>query len=187
MNYNEIMSKLFGFSAPTYFRWKKEKRSIINLIDNYFTKEELIEFIHSGVVKKYELTKNMDFEEISNLVHKNDSIKNTRLFEIIDFLKRISIKDFRDNFITILEENLITSGTYTSILNTQNKFAVLSQFQKFFVEAHWDNDISAKFTAITIINSMSKKLNFKLEPDDLNEILEIYHKFDMYDRLFNIE
>lgn len=45
MNQNELMSKLFGFSAPTYFRWKKEERPIIQLLEKYFDKTDLEEFI----------------------------------------------------------------------------------------------------------------------------------------------
>lgn len=53
MNNNELMSKIFGFSSPTYFRWKKENRPIINLIEKYFSKKDLKEFLETGEINKF--------------------------------------------------------------------------------------------------------------------------------------
>lgn len=57
MNNNELMSKLFGFSAPTYFRWKKENRPIIKLIEK-FSEEELVEYLSSGEIIRLDDMKN---------------------------------------------------------------------------------------------------------------------------------
>ena len=57
-----LMSKLFGYSPQTYFNWKKEsdKRPIINLLDKYFKKEELEEFLETGKIDKFENIENLD-------------------------------------------------------------------------------------------------------------------------------
>ncbi len=47
MKYDELMSKLFGFSVPTYYNWKKENRPIINFI-NSFSNVQIEEFLESG-------------------------------------------------------------------------------------------------------------------------------------------
>lgn len=57
MNNNELMSKLFGFSAPTYFRWKKQNRPIIKLIEK-FSEEELIEYLNTGNIERLDNIKN---------------------------------------------------------------------------------------------------------------------------------
>ena len=51
-----IISDLFGYSAQTYFNWKKEieKRPILKMIEKYFTKEELEEFLETGQIQKME-------------------------------------------------------------------------------------------------------------------------------------
>lgn len=51
-----IMSKLFGFSSQTYFNWKKnkEERKIINLLEKYLTKEDLIEFLETEKINKFD-------------------------------------------------------------------------------------------------------------------------------------
>lgn len=54
-NKESIYMNLFGWgSANTYYNWKKEKRPIINLLEKYFTKEELQEFFEYGEIEKFE-------------------------------------------------------------------------------------------------------------------------------------
>lgn len=45
MRYDELMSKLFGFSVPTYYNWKKEKRAIIDLIEQSFSTQQIESFL----------------------------------------------------------------------------------------------------------------------------------------------
>ena len=54
-----LMSKLFGFSPQTYFNWKKDqdKRPIIKLLSQYFSKEDLEEFLKTSKVMKLEWQK----------------------------------------------------------------------------------------------------------------------------------
>jgi len=54
----DIYRQLFGFgSNTTYYSWKKdEKRKIIKLIEKYFTKEDLVEFLETGEIKSIEDT-----------------------------------------------------------------------------------------------------------------------------------
>lgn len=69
-----LMSKLFGYSSQTYFNWKKEsdKRPIINLLEKYFTKEELEEFLDSSRIARLEIYPNLDIivNEIRNKIRK---------------------------------------------------------------------------------------------------------------------
>ena len=44
MTEREIYMNLFDVSINTYYNWKKENRPIINLLDKYFSKEDLEEF-----------------------------------------------------------------------------------------------------------------------------------------------
>jgi len=54
MKEEEIYTKLFNFSRPTFFKWKREKVPAIVLISKYFSKEDLNEFLEKGYVSKYE-------------------------------------------------------------------------------------------------------------------------------------
>lgn len=56
---------LFQYSRATYYSWKREKRPIILLIEKYFTKEDLEEFLQTNEISKL---KNLDYyENILNL------------------------------------------------------------------------------------------------------------------------
>jgi len=57
-----IMTELFEFSAPTYYKWKKQdKRKIIDLIEYAFSDEELIEFLNTGRITRIEDMGNQDY------------------------------------------------------------------------------------------------------------------------------
>lgn len=45
MRYDELMSKLFGFSIPTYYNWKKEQRPIVDLIEQSFSTQQIESFL----------------------------------------------------------------------------------------------------------------------------------------------
>jgi len=66
-----LMSQLFGFSTQSYFNWKREaqtKRKIISLLEKYFTKEDLEEFLESGKWEKFEAISGLNSEEVKDLV-----------------------------------------------------------------------------------------------------------------------
>lgn len=114
MTHKEIMAKLFDFNATTYYAWKKQNRPIINLIDRYFTKEDLQEFIDKGSIDaldSFNQNKNIQdidiLNKVSSLVQKQlerkisglDSIVTKTVFNILeDYFqqsnKTIDIKDF---------------------------------------------------------------------------------------------
>jgi hypothetical protein len=48
MTFKQIVEELFGFASPTYYRWKKEKRPIIELIKGSFTEQDIETFLDSG-------------------------------------------------------------------------------------------------------------------------------------------
>jgi hypothetical protein len=50
----DIYMELFNISINTYYLWKKQGRLIISLLEKYFTKEDLEEFLVSGKVAKLE-------------------------------------------------------------------------------------------------------------------------------------
>ncbi len=43
-----MIESLFGFASPTYYRWKKEKRPIVELIEKSFSEKELQLFLETG-------------------------------------------------------------------------------------------------------------------------------------------
>ena len=47
--------KLIGNTEKSYYRWKKEKRLVISLLEKYFTKNEIDEFIQTKQIARLEL------------------------------------------------------------------------------------------------------------------------------------
>jgi hypothetical protein len=82
----EIFMDLFGFSRPTYYKWKRENIKVIQLLEKYFSKDELEEFLETGSIRKLETEKFKNFvdplfiEYVKfNLPSKMDKIKGEGL------------------------------------------------------------------------------------------------------------
>ena len=69
----DIYMELFNISINTYYLWKKQGRPIISLLEKYFNKEDLEEFLQSGMVRKF------------------DNIDNTITISIISFLQKLDV------------------------------------------------------------------------------------------------
>ncbi|MDD2448818.1 MAG: hypothetical protein PHS42_08170 [Sulfurimonas sp.] len=54
MKEEEVYMKLFQYSRPTFFKWKREKIPVMQLLAKYFAKEELEEFVEKGFIAKFE-------------------------------------------------------------------------------------------------------------------------------------
>lgn len=55
MKKDELYSKLFNFSIPTYYNWKKESRPIIKLLEKYLTTSDLEEFLEKEKILKLDM------------------------------------------------------------------------------------------------------------------------------------
>lgn len=56
----DIYMELFNISINTYYLWKKQGRPIINLLEKYFTKEDLEEFLKSGKIERLDFSSELD-------------------------------------------------------------------------------------------------------------------------------
>lgn len=74
MRHEEVMCNFFNFSAPTYYKRKREGNLAIKFIEEYFVKEDLEEFIKTGKMGKLNYIKK--YEEIK----KEKTIKYLSLF-----------------------------------------------------------------------------------------------------------
>jgi len=85
------ISKLFGIARRTYFHWKKDdnKNKAILLIEKYFKKEELEEFLDSNKISKMEMLNNYELNlniELNKFYREkldkqtSESRSNNRLF-----------------------------------------------------------------------------------------------------------
>jgi len=74
---------IMAISRSAYFKFKKEERPVIALLEKYFSKEELLEFLKNGKIEKFEYIKNLDFQHIENI----QSQINTSIDLLEDYAK----------------------------------------------------------------------------------------------------
>ncbi|MCT7588981.1 MULTISPECIES: hypothetical protein [Aliarcobacter] len=72
---NSTLSKILGNSLKTVSNWKKEKRLIIDLLEKYFNKEDLEEFIEKNKVSKYDFVNEYSFVSCINFSEKLKILK----------------------------------------------------------------------------------------------------------------
>jgi len=58
--YKVVASKILGCTLASYYNWDKQGRPIISLLEKYFTKEDLEEFLESGVIERLETDKKLE-------------------------------------------------------------------------------------------------------------------------------
>ena len=104
----EIFMKLFDFSINTYYLWRKQGRLIFNLLEKYFSKEDLEEFVKTGKIQRLE-NQNIDNAFIDHAFYSskqklkdffggnpfgpNKAYTKGAKEILIDVLKKISPKD----------------------------------------------------------------------------------------------
>lgn len=158
MTFKETMAKLFSTSEGTYYKWKKENRPIIKLLEKYLERSEIEEFLETGKIIKFERKEIYDdyFNEMIN-----------------NIIKIIYKFDVHHKFLSI-------------ILSTESNFVNLIQFETKYISLYNENKLS-KFELIDLIKykfPMDVYKFIKLHKKDNFEILEISLK-DGYQWLVN--
>ncbi len=81
----KIILKILDIADKTYYNWKNEKKPIINLLEKYFTKEDLQEFTETGKIQKQELVKDLTVDDLNSLNNLKEQL-------ILDEIKRTEEK-----------------------------------------------------------------------------------------------
>ena len=141
MTKEQIMVKLFEFSAPTYYKWtKKEKRKIFDLLNYAFTLEELEEFITTGKINKIENINNNEssFEELDKFMFELTKVSNSFIAKnIINTMKEHFVNhNYKINFEDLIYE----------IFSLNNYYFIECADEDFFLEI---NDFEMKYNRFT--------------------------------------
>lgn len=97
MTREKIMTELFEFSSPTYYKWKnQDKRKIFDLLNYAFSDDDLMEFLNTSKITK--------IEEAGDQGYLLDlSIKFYKL------TRHITNYKIAKNLLILLEENYLSS------------------------------------------------------------------------------
>lgn len=138
----ETIVKILGVSKNSYWNYKNQQRPIIFLLEKYFTKEDLEEFLETGKISKFET--NAEYSHDLDLT--KSLIIDNAVYSAKEKLRNLNF-DFIYNkgAIDILKE--IVASMETDQLNLENAKDVLFTLIKGY-DAHW----------ISLKNPMKKKL-----------------------------
>ncbi|RBQ31544.1 hypothetical protein CRU92_07150 [Arcobacter sp. FW59] len=125
-----IMTKLFEFSAPTYYKWKKQdKRKIISLIEYAFTDEELVEFLKTGKISRIEDMGSQDYLlDLSLKFYK--LLRHITNYKVAKKVTILLEESFEENSNKVIIEKIAESIYREEEFYTSMKLAILNLIQK---------------------------------------------------------
>lgn len=184
MNKAEIYSKILEVSEKSYYRWKsKDHPILINLIEKYFSDDDLEEFLKTKRIKR--------FEEISDL-----ELLNRTIIEIYNnFISKLygqgnTLKLFLSIIYKSIENKLDINLSFIELIfdeeaQKEDKINLLNEFQKiqdttlFFYSIKYMIKNEFKYINYSYYNtdylqSCYEEINFKIYNIEL--YLEIFLK-----------
>lgn len=63
-----------SISRSAYFKYKKEERPVVSLLEKYFSQDELEEFLETGRIKKYDMLNALSETELKDKSDSKDSL-----------------------------------------------------------------------------------------------------------------
>ncbi|MBF7071694.1 hypothetical protein [Aliarcobacter butzleri] len=108
MTHSLLMAKLCQISENSYFRWKKKDHSkLIDLVETYFTDDDIEEFLDIGKIKKFDKI----IQTIDNYMSKNKSFYITSFTESQSSLSSPHMNDYFKDFYFYFLSNINFSST----------------------------------------------------------------------------
>ena len=142
----EVFCELFGFTKNTYYVWKKDKKPVIEMINKYLSKEDLVEYLDTGKITKLEVVNNFKrkesrtsvFELMSKVCKEEDkeTIYSICLFLVkIKEIQKLEIQklDFDEIFIEFSNQsnkNNLKVYKFLKPMMNQNMIIALLIFQE---------------------------------------------------------
>lgn len=139
MTFEQSIVNLMQFSRNTYYVWKRENRPIISLLEKYFTKENLEEFLQSGKIDKFENLKNAD-RYITQLYKRwLDPYDSPVFVKIVDFY----FLKFTQNYMATDEDGYLTDTCIASKYQDINYGGVQTaeMFISFILDSQYQKQI----------------------------------------------
>jgi len=206
MTFKETMAAIFSTAEGTYYKWKREKRPIINLLEKYFPKEDLEEFINTGKIGKQELIKNIDSKDLEQKLNEKNLNQN-RLNEIIKLLTIYNVQTLRNAFYEALSKNKVMLAATIEYLNPRNskqitKLDFLIKFEKFLDEyvkekesTHPLPDYLDKndpknqiwYGSEQALNDFNDKIGFDFSESDRVLVYNIISRYKVYNTLYVLD
>lgn len=197
---NANIGKILEMTSQGIGKWRKENRPIIRLLEKYFEKEDLDEFIEKEKIEKFEKL-NFLYEQV---IDKNSKIYLDSFSSNFNYLKLSTSHsifiDFYFYFLFKLKENeKLFKEQFNNLLNAllhdylMNKYIrtisdeenikkLIEQFKKEFKEINLSININSNFGESSDFDVRNEILNqFKRQNDsDLRDIQKHLHCFKLW-------
>jgi hypothetical protein len=162
--FKQLACEILDISTRSYSNFSKQKRLIITLLEKYFTKEDLQEFIEFGKINKFE---------------NNNSIQKY----FIERNKDEYIKNFGNNFIFIFKEEYIKDFYFyflTSLENKKNFFSTTDyEHESYFIERYNFNKALSDY----IFKNQVKEFEKRGKQNSIEAIIEYSQK--QFEHIYN--
>lgn len=190
----ENISKLFDFANSTIYKWKKEKRLILDLFDKYFTDEDIEEFLNTGKIERLDIAQsnkyliNKSIKLYKMISYKLTPKAKSIFFEELKNLKSYKIEDVSNIiFYSIKDEDLdskhnyINGTTKISIrLDIFNLFQNIDEFElEYFIKNFEEIKLQSNNTNIPRKNKKELVLAlYGVEKSNIREFEKIFFKIE---------
>jgi len=99
---NKTIYNLFDFTEKTLYNWKKEDRPILELIEKYFTDNEIKEFLEKREISKWEFLKHSYDREMNENIIAFKNILDDISDELINFNDKGTLENMSIIFMKII-------------------------------------------------------------------------------------
>ena len=160
-------SRILEISEKSYYRWKKKDHvTLLSLLESHFHNNELQEFLETGKIKKYELIKNMSYEELKDILNQADR-DPTQAVYINRVLHTFNMRSLAYLFYLLKEHTIKDS---TDLYN----FNLKKDQENFFI----------RFMSDWYHNEKDNVLSFARNRKEFNEYIELYLTKEEVDFVF---
>lgn len=126
-DYKEVASTVLQCTLASYYNWANQKRPVISLLEKYFTKEDLEEFIQTGRISKFEILEDFKMllqgSKLDYLSFVTNHLKHSKKFDFFT--------DFYYRFLVYIDE--IRHSPKESDIEYQNIFQLNDALPSFLI------------------------------------------------------
>lgn len=166
--FKQLACEILDISTRSYSNFSKQKRLIITLLEKYFTKEDLQEFIEFGKINNFE--NNNSIQEYFIETKKNKYIQN--------------FKNNNSSLKFVAENEYITDFYFYFLTNLKNKKNFFSttdyEYESYFIERYDFNKALSDYIFENQQKEFEKK-NFEIRLLSIKEEKEAEHEYFIKD------
>lgn len=190
-----IYSKVLEVSEKSYYRWKsKDHTLLVNLLEQYFTKDELVEYLNNGKIEKLELVKTLDINSLNFKLSTSSTYdRDQRIQEIIQLFKLISHKDISSTLLSCILKHYEKNGVGpdTTIIGRLEKstsyFVFLHELLDILEDVNSEINLQYREINKDLFQDFNSKIGFDFSIYDIKIIQYILNRYQVYNKLYEID